>query len=131
MGEGYIPYVITNFASTCGREPLLQHLDMSLPGRDNIPFLGFEPAHRDVLSSGIGHGFMYYSVFPGSTFPMHCEQGGLGAFNAIVGVLGGLVTRALGEEGAPKIEDPKQQEVAPGGRPAKDKASKVAAHTRP
>lgn len=108
MREGFIPYIMTHFASTCGREQTLRHLDMSYPGRSNIPFIGFEPSHREVLGSGIGHSFMYYSVFPGSTFPMHCEQGGLGAFNAVVGALTGFVSRAMGnrEEEAMGPEKP-------------------------
>lgn len=101
MLEGYIPYVITNFASTCGREPLLQHLDMSLPGRDRIPFVGFSSSHKQVLGSGIGHSFLYYSVFPGSTFPMHCEQGGLGAFNAVVGIVDAQLRRVTPRDPIP------------------------------
>lgn len=112
MREGFIPYIMTHFASTCGREQSLRHLDMSYPGRANIPFLGFEPSHREVLGSGIGHSFMYYSVFPGSTFPMHCEQGGLGAFNAVVGALTEFVSRAMGGgEGGPE-EPPATAPVA-------------------
>lgn len=41
----------------------------------------------ESFCSGIGHGMMYYSAMPGSVFPMHSEQGGLGAFNMIVGAL--------------------------------------------
>ncbi|KAL8269249.1 hypothetical protein Esti_006829 [Eimeria stiedai] len=93
--EGFIPYVVTNFASTCGREAQLRHLDMSYPGKDSIPFWGFPPKARARLGSGIGHSFLYLSVFPGSTFCLHCEQGGLGAFNVVVGALADLIKNTL------------------------------------
>lgn len=87
LRDGFIPYIHTHLASTTAREPHLKHLDMSVPGRKNIPFWGFDAENLAALSSGIGTGYLYYTVFPGSVFPIHCEQGGLGAFNAIVGVL--------------------------------------------
>ncbi|CDJ60669.1 hypothetical protein, conserved [Eimeria maxima] len=87
MLNGFTPYVLMHYASTTGVEESLKPLDMSVPGKRNIPFCGFSQEFVDSLCSGIGHGMMYYSVIPGSVFPIHCEQGGLGAFNLIVGAL--------------------------------------------
>ncbi|CDJ28501.1 uncharacterized protein EMH_0041440 [Eimeria mitis] len=85
--NGFTPYILMHYASTTGVEESLKPLDMSVRGRRNIPFYGFSEELVDSLCSGIGHGMMYYSVIPGSVFPIHCEQGGLGAFNIIVGAL--------------------------------------------
>ncbi|CDI85187.1 hypothetical protein, conserved [Eimeria praecox] len=85
--DGFTPYVLMHYASTTGAEERLKPLDMSVGGRRNIPFSGFSQELIDSLCSGIGHGMMYYSVVPGSVFPIHCEQGGLGAFNIVIGAL--------------------------------------------
>lgn len=80
-----------HYASTTRLEKALQHLDMSVCGRRNIPFHGFSEELVDSFCSGVGHGMMYYSAVPGSVFPIHCEQGGLGAFNMIVGALAAYI----------------------------------------
>ncbi|XP_026190129.1 uncharacterized protein LOC113146570 [Cyclospora cayetanensis] len=85
--NGFTPYILMHYASTTRFEQSLTPLDMSVCGRRNIPFHGFSKDLVDSFCSGIGHGMMYYSVVPGSVFPIHCEQGGLGAFNMIVGAL--------------------------------------------
>lgn len=85
--NGFTPYILMHYASTTCAEKALQPLDMSLRCRRNIPFHGFSEKLVDSFCSGIGHGMMYYSAVPGSVFPIHCEQGGLGAFNMIVGAL--------------------------------------------
>lgn len=85
--NGFTPYILMHYASTTRSERALQPLDMSVSGRRNIPFHGFSEELVDSFRSGIGHGMMYYSAVPGSVFPIHCEQGGLGAFNMVVGAL--------------------------------------------
>ncbi|KAL8448903.1 hypothetical protein Emed_003473 [Eimeria media] len=87
MKNGFVPYILMHYASTTCSEASLQAFDMSIGSRRNIPFHGFSESLVDSFCSGIGHGMMYYSAIPGSVFPLHCEQGGLGAFNIIVGAV--------------------------------------------
>lgn len=85
LRSGFIPYGQYFHASVGSRTQGLVH-DLSYENREEVPFQWLDKEDREGLGPGISHGFVYTTMAPGSVFPIHCEQAGLGALNQIVGV---------------------------------------------
>eukprot|EP00922_Rhytidocystis_sp_ex-Travisia-forbesii_P056285 GHVS01083334.1.p1 GENE.GHVS01083334.1~~GHVS01083334.1.p1 ORF type:complete len:1420 (-),score=279.27 GHVS01083334.1:60-4070(-) len=85
MQSGFCPYIQFYQSSVGSLVPELVH-DQSFVNRyKGVPYLDFKHRERDNLGLGMTCGLLYSTVARGSVFPLHCEQGALGATNQIVG----------------------------------------------